>query len=384
MKNTQVFGVLAAVLALGIAQASAQQMGYPPPGAYPQPAYAAWYPPYGQQFAGPGNPAACQQPAPVAPSACGVGPSCDPCVTNSCGGYGWQFFGDFLYLRARGAEVPYAVPISGPIVAPPSYPTQVGHVASADPEYQPGFRLGFARALDECSSLRGAYTFYESETSDRVTLPGASSYVLRSLVSHPGTWTASSDGLDGQAHLDIDFQIADIDYRSVFLCGPRYELAYFAGVKYVHLEQEFGSQFDVLGTELVNTQINFDGGGIRVGLEGERRAANCGLLVYGRASANFVAGEFRADYLQADGSRGTVIDTGMTSSRVVSILDLELGVGWVSPDGCIRLTGGYLVSGWFNTLQTDEWIRGVQNNSFGDLSDTLTFDGFTARAEIRF
>ncbi|MEN6494292.1 MAG: Lpg1974 family pore-forming outer membrane protein [Thermoguttaceae bacterium] len=360
-------------------------MGYPPPGAYPQPGYAAWYPPYGQQFPSPGvNPAACQPQAPVAPGTYGIAPSCDSCTGNGCGITGWQFFGESLYLRARGAEVPYAVPISGPIVAPPSYPVQVGRVASTDPEYQPGFRAGLARAFDECSSLRATYTFYESETSDRVTLPGASSYVLRSLVSHPGTWTVASDGLDGQAHQDIDFQIADVDYRSVFLCGPRYELAYVAGVKYVHLEQEFGSQFDVLGTELVNTRINFDGAGIRVGLEGERRAHNCGLLVYGRTSANFVAGEFHANYFQADGSRGTLVNTGMTTSRVISILDLELGVGWASPDDCIRLTAGYMVSGWFNTLLTDDWIRGVHNNSFGDLSDTLTFDGFTARAEIRF
>lgn len=392
MKNTCVAITLVTLLAAWVSQASGQQMGYVPPGMYPQAGYGAYNPAlYGRPYGAYGvMPAAYQAPgaaAAQAPAACGAPTAYGACGDAACGdccGPTWSVFGEFLYWRARGVEVPYAVPIDGPIVAPPSYPVQIGRVATADPEYQPGARVGLSRAFDERASLRAMYTFYESETSDQTTLPPSSPYVLRSLVTHPGTWTAASDGLDAQANYDIDFQIADIDYRCVFLCGPQTELAYFGGVKYVHLEQDFAAQFDVLGTELVNTRINFDGGGIRLGLEGERRARNMGFLVYGRAAANFVAGEFHADYLQRDGSRGVVVDTGLTESRVITILDLELGIGWASPGNGFRITGGYMVSGWFNTLQTDEWVHGVQNNHFGDLSDTLTFDGFTARAELRF
>lgn len=389
MKHTSITTILALVAAVWAAETSGQSMGYMAPGGYPQMAYSPYGPPaYGPPAGAYGMmPSAYQPPGgPVGALPSPGGPTGGACGEAGCGdcGPGWAYFGEFLYLRARGVEVPYAVPIDGPIVAPPSYPVQVGPVATTDPDYQAGFRAGVVRALDEQASLRGTYTFYESETADRVAIPSSSSYVLRSLVTHPGSWTAASDGLDAQAAYDIDFQIADVDYRCVFCCGPQHELAYFGGVKYVHLEQEFAAQYTVLGTELVNSRINFDGGGFRLGLEGERRCRALGLLVYGRAAASFVAGEFHADYLQRDNSRGIVVNTRLTESRLITILDLELGVGWTTPDDRFRVTAGYMVSGWLNTLQTDEWIRGVQNNQFGDLSDTLTFDGFTTRVEMRF
>jgi hypothetical protein len=402
MKKT--FFVLTAAIALGalVGQSSGQgyaQPGYMPPGMYPQAAYGGYAPPqmyYAQQAAfaqqaayaqqGPMGPIApmASDPGTAAPcTSCGEGTACDPCAMGACNAQ-WEFFGEFLYLCARDAEVAYAVPINGPAVAPPSYPIQVGRVAAVNPDYEPGFRVGFARATDECSSLRGMYTYYESQTSDRIVIPGQQNRILRSLVTHPGTWTAASDGLDGQAFLDIDYQIADADYRHIFSCGPCHKLAYFGGASYVHLEQEFGAQFAVLGTERVASDIKFDGGGLRFGLEGERRAKNCGLLVYGRAAATFAAGEFRADYLQRDGQRGVVVDTNWTAGRVISILDMELGLGWAGPGDGLRFTVGYTINSWLNVVKTDEWIQAVQNNNFVGLGDTMTFDGFVARAELRF
>ena len=71
-------------------------------------------------------------------------------------------------------------------------------------------------------------------------------------------------------------------------------------------------------------------------------------------------------------------------SRIVTILDLEMGIGWTSCSGCFRLTGGYVVSSWLNTVKTADFIRAVQQNNFGGLNGTTTFDGLVARAEVRF
>ncbi len=389
MKTSSITIILGLVWGVFGTEVSGQMVRYPAAGTYPQMDASPYSPPvYGAPIGGSGGiPNVNQIPAGVVGMPPSVGGSAGRICGEACGGdcgAAWAYFGEFLYLRARGVEVPYAVPIDGPVVAPPSFPVQGGPVATADPDYQAGFRAGAVRTLDEQASLRGTYTFYESQTTDTVAISSSSSYVLRSLVTHPGTWTAASDGLDAQATYDIDFQIADVDYRCVFCCGPQHALAYFGGVKYVHLEQEFAAQYAVLGTELVNSRINFDGGGFRLGLEGERRGRALGLLVYGRAAANFVAGEFHADYLQRDASRGVVVNTQLTESRLITILDLELGVGWTTSDDRFRVTVGYMVSGWLNTVQTDEWIQGVQNNQFGNLSDTLTFDGFTTRVEMRF
>jgi len=66
----------------------------------------------------------------------------------------------------------------------------------------------------------------------------------------------------------------------------------------------------------------------------------------------------------------------------VSILDLELGIGWSTPGGRLRMTGGYMVNSWFNTVTTADFIGAVQRNDFTDLDDTLTFDGLVVRAEF--
>jgi len=120
------------------------------------------------------------------------------------------------------------------------------------------------------------------------------------------------------------------------------------------------------------------------GLEGERYSRNGAWTVYGKSTASFVGGEFRSTYTQ-DNLIGTrIVDTGWRAGRLVTILDLEVGVGWISPCEHWRLSAGYMVSGWFNVVKTDEWIKSVQRNNFVGLGDTLTFDGLTARAELRF
>lgn len=302
----------------------------------------------------------------------------DPCYQPR-----WTFFGDFLYLRARDVEVPYAVAIDGPSDDWFAPVNQVGRVALVDSDYEPGFRIGGSFQLDCDAALAAQYTWWRSDSEDDVTAP--ETRVLRSLVGHPGPHNVSHDGLDAVAAYDIQFQIADVDYRGSLFCNGRTSLTWLAGVSYVNLEEDFASEFGVNGLSFVESNIEFNGGGLRLGLEAERYARDCGLMVYGRSSARFVAGEFNADYFEGQlPGDPDQIDTGWEAGRVVTILDLELGVGWTSCDGCWRFSGGYLVSGWFNTVSTADWIAGVQQNDYRDLDDTITFDGFTARAEIRY
>jgi hypothetical protein len=135
----------------------------------------------------------------------------------------------------------------------------------------------------------------------------------------------------------------------------------------------------------LDTEIDFDGGGIRVGIEAERYAPCSGWMVYGRGIASVVGGEFRADYDQRSSFADPEINTRWKAGRVVTMLDLELGLGWTSCGGRLHLAGGYLFSAWLNTLGTDEFIDAVNANRFTDIGgETMTFDGLTARAEYRF
>jgi len=191
---------------------------------------------------------------------------------------------------------------------------------------------------------------------------------------------------DAEAGRGIDFQLIDADYRALLVCQENYLVEYLIGGRLGRLEQDFHATFFNGGTiEQVTTEIGFDGAGIRLGLEGERRSPVFGLLAYGRAGASFLAGRFHASYAQIDNFvPDPLVDTAFEADRIVPILDIELGVGWTGPQEHFRLTAGYMISAWYNAVTTGELIQAVQTNSFVGLGDTLTFDGLVGRAEFRF
>jgi hypothetical protein len=302
---------------------------------------------------------------------------CDPC----CWMHRFYVFGEFLALRARNTEVAYAVPVNAVIPPVAGPPIQVGPVGVVDQGYEAGFRIGGGIVCDDLSSISAQYTFFESGQGDAIAANAP--FVLQSLVHHPLTLSAVTPFLQANARHDIDLDLVDVDYRHIFKIGNGYALNWLAGVRYAHLDQTFVSNFLVNGQSQVFSDVVFDGAGIRTGLEGER-VGRRGFLVYGKGHASFVAGEFHTTYLQRDIFAQNEVFTTWQGARVVSILDLELGLGWYSASGRWRLSGGYLVSGWFNTVKTDDWIDAVRRNNFVDLNDGISFDGFVGRIEYRF
>jgi hypothetical protein len=306
----------------------------------------------------------------------------DCCLTDPCCMPTWQVFGEVMAMRARKAQVEYAVPIDGAIVAPPAVPIQVGPTGIVDPDYEFAFRLGFSRALNSCSNIGVTYWRLESETNDEIATTAPN--VIRSMVSHPTTLDAAADFLFAGARHDIDFGIVDVDYRRIFSCGPQHQLRWLVGARYAGLDQDFGATLASLGTEGVGTRLDFDGAGPRLGLEGEVHSCGTGLFAYGKTAASFLVGNFQGSYLQTQSFDPVVVHTTWKAGWAVPILDLELGVGWQSRCGRVRLSGGYLLSGWYDVVKTADYINAVQTNNYRDLGHTMVFDGLTARAEIRF
>ena len=143
-----------------------------------------------------------------------------------------------------------------------------------------------------------------------------------------------------------------------------------------------------IGTSLrdvqnVHTQVNFEGGGLRIGFEGERRTP-LGLVFYGRTAASLVAGTFRCAYTETSGLIGGLVETGYPADRLVPMIDAEMGTGLSLWNDKLRVTAGYSFSGWFNTVRTDHFIGAVQNNNFTDMSNMLTFDGLVGRVELQY
>jgi hypothetical protein len=303
------------------------------------------------------------------------------CPGGKCNKCSWFLFGDFLYLTVRGADVPYAQAFDG--VTPLAVPR--GPVAVADPDYHPAFRVGGGVAVGEGRWIQTAFTYFQSDTRDQITaLPGTA---IRSYVVFPATLNAAATSLEANARYDIDLYMVDADYKACLYNSPRCSVNYLIGARYAHLEESFRSTFDILGPTDVNSHITFDGAGPRAGLEGEFRGRG-GLFGYGKGVINLLAGHFSADYVQANVFTGLQAQTEVGDDRLVPVLELEVGAGWMSPSGRVRLSGGYYVGSWFNTLTTNSLVRSVQASNFttnGDnFRDTISFDGFVGRVEFRY
>jgi hypothetical protein len=369
----------------GIASAGMGPGGFaPPPGAYGPPGFSpAAYggvmgpgpmPPQGPPMGDPGY-------CPDCYGGAGYGASCT----------GWTnryfAFGEYLYLRPRNAEVSYAVPVDNTLL--PAL-VQLGPVARIDPDYSNGFRVGFGTILSEWSSLSVTYAQLDNDQFDNVSLSGLDDAVLQSLVSNPNRARMAGDEfLDAAATLQTRFKLLDVDYKGLFAYDTSYQVAWVFGARYGKLEQNLAVGFAAATFEEVLARDTFEGGGIKLGLEGQRYGTNNNFFLYGKGSTSWLAGTTRTSYILNDRD-GLLVDnitnTAWTNARVVTMLDLEAGVGWKNFNDNLRLSFGYMFSTWFNTVRVNEWINAVQQNNFVDPSDNfngrLSFDGLTARVEL--
>ncbi|MGI9455693.1 MAG: Lpg1974 family pore-forming outer membrane protein, partial [Aeoliella sp.] len=209
-----------------------------------------------------------------------------------------------------------------------------------------------------------------------------------SLVHHPNAIITSSAG-PVEAYYNIDMQLVDAEYRRLFRASNCGWMNYSFGARYGRLEQNFrqlgnfgGSQGGVIDT---TTEIDFDGAGLKVGLDGER-ILGCGCWsAYGNSSLSALFGSFRGDYLMHNAT--SVLDLAIVrweEDRVTPMLEYEFGVAWTSCCGSCRASFGYMGIHWFNVATTPEFVDAVQADNYVDFGDTLSFGGLTSKVEWRY
>ncbi len=318
-------------------------------------------------------------------------PACDTacdavaaCVTECCipkwahrsGG-----FGELLYLSPGNSDLIYANEQTGPVAtASPTGPLGISNI-----DEHVGFRVGFAVAHSTCGSLIGSYTRWNGSTFS--TLDATGNNVINSRVGHPSVDTTGAASLTATADQSASFQFADAMIRRVYRSNDCGAINWNAGLRYGNLEQGLSvDQTISVATGLTNvrTDIDFNGFGILGGLDGERHSSHSGFLVYGKAIGSLLAGDWQADYRQTNQFGGGVIATHYEDYRVTPVLDTELGFGWQSKGGRLRVTTGYLFSTWFNAVTTRDYIESVRTAQMLNLDDNLTFSGLTFRTELRF
>lgn len=310
--------------------------------------------------------------------------TCDPT-------YNIRAFGEYLYLRARDVEVPYAVESN--LAIPPNFnsPIQTSPIALVDQDYSSGFRAGFALCLDDRTELAVTYSWFESSADHHITRdPSRPILQILPMVSHPSTPTAITGTVEASANAQIDFDLIDLDLRRVLAQSCQTDLFGTVGVRYGRLDQGFEAQFfngptfDPLDARVM-TDIDFEGIGLKLGLDGDYYATRLPVMGYMKGAVSLLAGEFNASYQQfAVGAPDPEVNTAWSAGRIVPTFDLEVGGGFYSPNGHLRATVGYCYSVWTNMVKTDDWIHGIQGNAFQNMDGAVTFDGLVLRVEGRF
>jgi hypothetical protein len=288
---------------------------------------------------------------------------------------------DWLDLQVRGSDVAHAQQQNG-IGGAGTVP--FGDIATLDIGYNSGIRVGGEVACDACSGVEMNYTYFTSNTRDSIDAPNiiGGGGAVGSLVQHPGAAiTASAGPVDGT--YDVDFQLADVVYRHLWMTGRKYAVNYLVGAEFGHLQQEFSQTGDFgggqSGTIDTSTAISFDGGGLKAGVDGEQRLCR-GFFAYGKATAAALTGQFDSRYSMFNSTTETELARSKwQDNRVIGQLDTELGVGWTN--GRWRLSAGYMFSEWTNVVDTSSFINAVQNNDYTDVKHDLTFDGLVTRLE---
>lgn len=293
-------------------------------------------------------------------------------------------FGEFLYLHPTGADVPHAQQQDGTGGAGT---VPFGIIGQTDLHYEPGVRVGGDWAMSQCTSIAATYTWFESNSRSRIEapiIPGGGGAV-GSLVQHPGAaLTASAGPVDARSVLN--YQMADAEYRALMLNDKCFWLIGNVGLRYGHLEQEFG-QTGVFGggqggVIVTQSDILFDGGGPKFGLDGGRTVGKRGFSIYARANVSPLAGSFHSNYSMTNTTTAVLLSQAhWNDDRIMTLLDYEVGLAWTGPQRRWRFATGYTASYWYNAITTSDFISAVQQSNYTDLNHTISFDGLTARVE---
>ncbi|NUQ03448.1 MAG: hypothetical protein HUU31_06155, partial [Anaerolineae bacterium] len=208
------------------------------------------------------------------------------------------------------------------------------------------------------AGLQLSYFRFETDDADRLDLdPGAGNNVIRSLVTHPATLNQAFDSLSASAAHSIQVDQVDLTGWMSFGDGCAVSIHGLGGLRFGRLEQEFRSEFQILGRTTVDTNIDFEGVGPQLGVLSVVEVGG-GLMAYGQGLASFLVGKSSGDYRQENEFQGVLAETGFDKTRIVPVLELEMGLGWQNE--WLRATLGYTIISWRNLVTTNGFIQSVQ------------------------
>ncbi|MCH7751015.1 MAG: hypothetical protein IH898_02515 [Planctomycetes bacterium] len=371
---------------------------------------------------------------------------CDGCLDDCCGcGRGGtgimdragQFFlvGEYIYARANLSEA------LAYVVLDPIQPLDGLQVVEYDFDYKSSYRFSGGYRFCDCGGeIVFSYARYRGEADFFVQDTSAST-----AITIFGPYEANAPGdsgiLIGEA--DIDVRSYDLSFSKTIplgsplgYCGacddtcydsccddsccddtcfddtcfddtccsdccsgwcPAWDITWSAGVRFAEagwsrVNTSFESDFQDQVTS-VNTRLDFEGAGARVGILGRRYFGQSGLMsAYAKCDISLLVGNMDIQTITIDNPDGSaplaVVSHSNSGRRIIPVTEIEAGLT-AHISNHVHLSSGYFLSAWHDLGFRDEYnFLGPQGGGFQlshyDDANILGFDGFFARAEVTY
>ncbi|MGL5095308.1 MAG: Lpg1974 family pore-forming outer membrane protein, partial [Planctomycetia bacterium] len=282
---------------------------------------------------------------------------------------GLFFTGDWLLWKPRRRALDFAI-VDGSANGRPN-----GTVESADWETASGFRFGAGyRVGGEEWTVGGVYTYFHSDDQRGLAAPAGGT--LYTTLTSPAI---IEEATSADAGTNLDYDVVDLEVTRHFEPGECLKVWLTGGGRFAWIDQNLSVLYNGADADnaYVQSDINFDGAGLRVG-GGGQYAIGMGLNVYGSAYGSLLAGDFRTNLLETNSSgTATNVDVREKYYTVVPVAEMAFGLGYER--GNMHLKLGYEITNWFNMVDsidfTDDLHEGKPSRRLSDLS----LDGLTLR-----
>jgi hypothetical protein len=299
-----------------------------------------------------------------------------PAEGSAEGECGWGLFlkADYLYAKPRRDTQDFA------ILDPVNNNVPVGAIQSLDWEWRSGLRAGGGLRLPGEGWEAGIfYTYLHDAVSGSVTAPDGG--ILFATLTHPGTveQVTSAD-----AASSFNYHVFDLEIGRHFKACPSLDLRLFGGARFARIDQRFNVLYDGgdANIDFVSTRLNFNGGGARLGAEGDWAFLG-NLSLFTRAAGSLVLGEFSSHVAETNNAGATtLVDVSQRFDKVVPVLELAVGVAWRYKE--LRVSAGYEFTNWFGLVDQPDFVDDLHQGKFSRRISDVSLDGLVARLEWEF
>ena len=326
---------------------------------------------------------------------CGLG--MQPCCGGIC------FEADYLYVRSNFSQsVAYLTETT-------SGTTVTDEYHNFDFQHESSYRLGGAYTLPGCGEeLRFTFTRFNSYAD--VVIPYSATVIVPYSIDPP-------PGGETWARADVNVKTYDLDLAKVIplggtvgcgggcgcgcgtecdgscgcdsCCGcPTWDITWSGGLRFADADWQRNYTAYTANSSIDSqavTSMNFEGGGVRMGLEGRRYLGSRGIFsMFLRGDLSLLLGNVDLRTEVTDTATSSVIVQHSRNRRVIPVTDIEGGI--TAQVSChTKLSAGYLFSAWNDLGMSDQTLCDATALCAGyDDSNLLSFDGMFVRLEACF